>query len=115
VRLRNGKDEEREMTDLMKVFAEQFGLLPLYAVIIAFGAFNAAHFRSLITILTIFCGLYITMFKAFNLGAQFGPANVGRYLPVSQDVGNMISAVIFVYAIGFAAYGAKRLFVAQDA
>jgi hypothetical protein len=103
------------MTDLMTAFAEQFGLLPLYAVIIAFGGFTATQFRNLITIMTIMSGVYITMFKAFNLGAQFGPINLARYLPVSQGVGNMISAVIFVYAIGFTAYGLKRLFVPQDA
>jgi hypothetical protein len=103
------------MMDLMKEFAAQFGLLPLYAVIIAFGAFSAGQFRNLITILAILCGVYITMFKAFNLGTQFGPANIANYLPVSPDIGNMISAIIFVYAIGFAAYGLKRLFVPQEA
>jgi hypothetical protein len=107
--------ERKTMMDLMKEFAAQFGLLPLYAVIIAFGAFSAGQFRNLVTMLAIMCGVYIAMFKAFNLGAQFGPVNIGNYLPVSPDVGNMISAVIFVYAIGFAAYGLKRLFVAQEA
>lgn len=103
------------MTDLMKEIAAQFGLLPLYALIIAFAAFSAGSVRHLITVLTILSGIYITMFKAFNLGAQFGPANIAQYLPVSPDIGNMISAVIFVYAIGFVIYGLKRLVVPQDA
>lgn len=103
------------MMDLMKEIAAQFGVLPLYAVLIATGAFSAGSLRHLIMMMGLFCGLYITMFKTFNLGAQFGPANIGNYLPVSPDVGNAISAVIFVYAIGFAVYGIKRLFVSQAA
>jgi hypothetical protein len=94
--------------ELMKTFGEQFGLVPLYAAIIAFGGFTATNFKHLIMVMGIFCGLYITMFKAFNLKSQFGPVDVTQYLPVSQDTGNMIVAAVFVYAVGFAAYGLRR-------
>ena len=96
------------MVELMKTIGEQCGLVPLYALIIAFGGFSASNVKHLIMVMGIMCGVYITMFKAFNLKAQFGPVDVTQYLPVPQDVGNMVVAVVFVYVIGFAAYGVKR-------
>jgi hypothetical protein len=101
------------MVDIMKAFAEQFGLAPLYAVIIAYVSFNAINFRHLITLISILSGVYIAMFKAFNLKAQFGVVDVTQYLPVSKDSGNMIVAVAFVCVIGFTAYGVKRIYVSQ--
>jgi len=103
------------MTDIMKVIAEQFGLVPLYALIIASAGFTAGSFKHLIFVLGILCGIYVTMFQAFNLKAQFGAIDITQYVPVTQDVGNMIVAGAFVYIIGFAAYGAKRMFVPQSA
>jgi hypothetical protein len=103
------------MTDIMKVIAEQFGLVPLYALIMASAGFTASSFKHLIFVLGILSGIYVTMFKAFNLKAQFGPVDITQYVPVTEDVGNMIVAVGFVYIIGFAAYSAKRMFVPQNA
>ncbi len=103
------------MTDLMKEFGAQFGLVPLYAVIIAYGGFTASNIRNLLFVLSIMCGVYITMFKAFNLKARFGMIDVTQYLPVSSDTGNLLVAAAFVYVIGFAAYGAKRMFTPQTA
>jgi len=103
------------MNEAMKFVAEQFGLVPLYAIIIAVAGFGAGGFKHLIFVLGILSGVYITMFKAFNLKAQFGPIDITQYVPVTQDVGNMIMAVIFVYTLGFVAYGAKRVFVPQNA
>jgi hypothetical protein len=106
---------EREMTEAMKIFGEQFGLLPLYAVIIAYLGFSASNLRHLLMVMSILCGVYIAMFKAFNLKAKFGIIDVTQFLPVSQEIGNMVVAAVFVYLIGFAAYGLKRAFVTQDA
>src|SRR5262245_58297890 len=103
------------MTDAIRLFAEQFGLLPLYAILIAIAGFGASRLNHLIFALRILSSGYITMFKAFNLKAQFGPIDITQYVPVTQDLGNMIVAVIFVYLIGFAAYGAKRMFMPQSA
>ncbi len=103
------------MTDVMQTIADQFGLVPLYALIIAFAGLTAGSLKHLIFVLGILSGVYITMFKTFDLRAQFGPVDITQYVPVSQDAGNMIVAVMLVYAVGFAAYGAKRAFVPQDA
>lgn len=103
------------MVELMKTFGEQFGLVPLYAVIIAVGGFTAMNLKHLIMVMGIMSGIYITMFKAFNLKAQFGPLDVTQYIPVTQEAGNMITAVAFVYLTGFVAYGLKRLAFPQNA
>lgn len=103
------------MTEFTGEFAEQFGLIPLYAAIVAYSGFTASGVRHLIFVLGILCGIYVTLFKALNLKMQLGLVDFMQYLPVSQDVGNIIVAVLFVYLIGFAAYGVKRMFVPQDA
>lgn len=99
----------------MKIIGEQFGLVPLYALIIAFLGFSASNLKHLLMILSILCGLYITMFKSFNLKAKFGVIDVTQFLPVSQDTGNMIVAAVFVYIIGIAAFGLKRAFISRPA
>lgn len=104
------------MNEAMKIFGEQFGLVPLYAVIIAFLGFSASNIKHLLMVLSILCGVYITMFQSFNLKAKFGFIDVTQFLPVSQDTGNMIVAAVFVYIVGFAAYGVKRaLFAPKEA
>ncbi len=102
------------MLDLITLFVKEFGLLPLYAVIITYIGFSAPTFGALFMSLSIVCGVYITMFKAFNLKAQIGIIDFTQYMPVSEDIGNLIIAVLFVYMIGLTAYGLKRVFVSQD-
>lgn len=103
------------MTELITEFVAQFGLIPLYAVITALQGFKARDFQHLIFVLGLLCGVYITMFKTFNLKMQLGVIDISSYLPVSQDIGNIIMAVLFVYIIGFAAYAVRRTLKLQDA
>lgn len=103
------------MTELIGEFAAQFGLLPLYAVIAAFQGYRARDIQHLIFGLGILCGVYVALFKALNLKMQLGVIDVTSYLPVSQDIGNIIVAALFVYIIGFAAYGVKRMLPLQTA
>lgn len=97
------------MNDIMKMIAEHLGLVPLYAIIIAYLGFSASNYRHLIMILGILSGVYVTMFKTFNLKMQFGAFDVTQYAPVSNEVGNWIIATAFVYGLGFAAYSVKLM------
>ncbi len=101
------------MQEIILTIVEEFGLLPLYTVIVVFLGFAAWKFKHLFYVLAIACGVYITMFQAFNLKANFGGLDVTQFIPVSQDIGNMIMATVFVYAIGISAYIMKSILFAQ--
>ncbi|MGH1349276.1 MAG: hypothetical protein ACRBBN_00490 [Methyloligellaceae bacterium] len=103
------------MVDIIKVFAEQFGLVALYAVIVLYMGFTANGLKHLIFMLGIVCGVFITMFQAFNLKSQFGFLDVTQFVPVSQDIGNIAVAVVFVYVLGFVAYGLKQTIAPSEA
>lgn len=98
------------MFELITALAEDFGILPLYAGIIAIGGFTSSNIRQLTMFLGIACGVYVTMFKVFNLKAKFGVVDLTQYLPVPQDIGNVIAAVVFVGVIGIAAFGMRKAF-----
>ena len=103
------------MSEIYQYIGEHYGVLPVYAIIVAIAGFSATSFKHLFFVLSIACGVYITMFKTFNLKGKFGMFDLTQYIPISQDFGNMITAVVYVVAIGLAAYGIKRVFVAQRA
>jgi hypothetical protein len=97
------------VTEFLQAIGERYGLLPVYALIIGFGGFTASSLRSLVFVLGIMLGVYVTMFRAFNLGAGVDVFELAARFQLSADVANGIAATIFVFGIGFAAFGLKRL------
>ena len=53
--------------DLLTQFGAEYGLLPVYALIIAFAGFSAHSLKHLLMMLGISSGVYIAMFRAFDL------------------------------------------------
>ena len=99
------------LTDLFTLIAERYGLVPVYALIITAGAVQAGSVRQLLTILAIMAGVYAVMFKAFDLGRGFDVFGLAARFGSSADVANGIAAAVFVFGLGFAVYGVKRLVV----
>lgn len=103
------------VTDILQLIGERYGLLPVYALIVAFASATASSVRTLLVALTIMAGVYATMFKAFDLGHGFDVIGLQARFGLSADVANGIAAAVFVYGLGFAVYGAKRIFVQRRA
>jgi hypothetical protein len=99
------------LTEFIGFIGKNFGLLPIYAVIIVISAFQASNFRHLLTVLTLQCGIYITMFQAFNLGKSLDVFGLADRSGIYPDLANGIAAGIFVFGLGLAVYGLKRLIV----
>jgi hypothetical protein len=95
--------------DLTVAFVKNFGILPLYAIIIMIGGFTSSNLKQLYMFLGIAFGLYITMFQVFNLKAKFGIFDVTSYLPISQNLGNLIAGVVFVGVLGIGAFVVRML------
>ena len=111
-----------EAVKLANWVGANYGLLPAYAIIISMGAIIATSAKHLSFMLAIMAGVYVVMFQAFNLQAKLLPFDIsgvlaGYPLPagLSTDLFNKIAAIIFVYVIGFAVYGLKRLAVPKEA
>jgi hypothetical protein len=103
------------VTDLFQAIGERYGLVPVYALIIAAGALSASNLRHLLMMLGIFAGLYVTLFRAFDLGRGFDVLNLAERFQLSADVANGLAAACFVFGLGFAVYGLKRLVVRKKA
>lgn len=103
------------LTDLLQTIAQHYGLLPVYALIVAFGALQAASVRQLVTVLVIMTGVYVTMFKAFDLGRGFDVFGMAARFGLTADAANGIAAAVFVFGLGFVVYGLKRLVVRRKA
>ena len=99
------------MTDFFQVIGERYGLVPVYALIVAGGAIQSASVRQLVPMLAIMLGVFAVMFKAFDLGRGFDEFGLAKRFALSADVANGIAAAVFVFGLGFVVYGAKRLVV----
>jgi hypothetical protein len=99
------------ITDLLVLIGEKYGLLPVYALIVGWMGFSANSVRHLLTMLMIAAGVYVTMFRAFNLGADLDVFGLAERFGLHPDVANGVAAALFVFAIGFITYGMKRIFV----
>jgi len=99
------------ITDLFTLIAEKYGLLPVYALIVAWMGVAASTVRQLLTMLMIAAGVYVTMFRAFNLGGSLDVFGLAARFNLHPDVANGVAAALFVFGLGFAVYGAKRLIV----
>lgn len=105
-----------QMVNLAGYVGEHYGLLPAYAIIITIAALFANNKKHLLFMLSIMGGVYITMFKAFNLQGKLFTFDVMALLPnhelpagLTLDHVNKIAALLFVYLVGFTVYGMKRL------
>ena len=99
------------VTDFLQNIGEHYGLLPVYALIVGWMGIQAGTVRQLLTMLMIAAGLYVTMFRAFNLGAGLDVFGLAARFHLQPDVANGIAAAVFVFGLGFAVYGVKRLVV----
>ena len=99
------------LSDFFQFVAERYGLVPVYALIIAAGAVQAGSVRQLLTILSIMAGVYVVMFKAFDLGRGFDVFGLAARFGLSADAANGLAAAAFVFGLGFLVYSAKRLIV----
>ncbi|MDZ4775590.1 MAG: hypothetical protein SGJ23_02265 [Alphaproteobacteria bacterium] len=99
------------LTDLFTLIAEKYGLLPVYALIVGFAGVTAGSVKQLLGMLAIMAGVYVTMFRAFNLGGDLDVFGFAERFNLHPDVVNGVSAALFVFGLGFAVYGVKRLIV----
>ena len=100
-----------DISDMYESIAEQYGLLPVYALIVAGGAWQAGSLRHLLTMLVIMTGIYAVMFKAFDLKQGLDVFGLAERLGLSGDAANGVAAAVFVFGLGFVVYGLKRLVV----
>jgi hypothetical protein len=101
---------------------EHYGLLPVYAIIIAFAGIISANRKHLLVMLSIMGGVYVAMFKEFNLQGKLFSFDILTFLPTHEppfgltlDQVNKVAALVFVYVIGFTVYGVKRLAFPKEA
>ena len=99
------------LNDLFQMIAETYGLLPVYALIVAYMGFSASSVRQLLTMLMIAAGVYVTMFRAFNLSADLDVFKLAERFGLHRNVANGVAGALFVFVLGFAVYGLKRLIV----
>lgn len=99
------------LTDLFTLIAEKYGLLPVYALVVGWMGVQASSVRQLLTMLMIAAGVYVTMFRAFNLGTNLDVFRLADRFGLHPDVANGVAAALFVFGLGFAVYGLKRLIV----
>lgn len=102
-------------TEFLTAIGERYGLLPVYALVVAWGALQASSVRQLLMMLGIMSGVYVTMFKAFNLGQGFDVFGLAARFHLAPDVAKGIAGAAFVFGLGFAVYGLKRLVVRKPA
>lgn len=104
-----------DLNALLTLIAEKYGLLPVYALIVTFAGLTAGSVKQLLFMLGIMAGVYVTMFKAFNLGSGLDIFGLAARFNIHQDAANGIAAAVFVFGLGFAVFGVKRLFVRKPA
>ena len=100
-----------DLNDLFVLIAERYGLLPVYALIVGWMGLTAGNVRQLLFMLMIAAGVYVTMFRAFDLGGDLDVFGLAARFSLHPDVINGVGAAVFVFGLGFAVYGFKRLVV----
>lgn len=95
--------------DFLTQFGAEYGLLPVYALIIGWAGFQAGSLRHLLMVLGILTGVYITMFRAFDLKKDLDLFGLSERFGLGHDTANGVAAGLYVFGIGFAVYGLKRL------
>ena len=95
--------------DFLTQFGAEYGLLPVYALIIGWAGFSAHSLKHLLMMLGILSGVYITMFRAFDLRKDLDIFGLADRFGLSHDTANGIAAGLYVFGIGFALYSLKRL------
>jgi hypothetical protein len=98
-----------DVSDFLTAFGAEYGLLPVYALIIGWAGFQASSLRHLLMMLGILSGVYIIMFRAFDLKKDLDVFGLSERFGLSHDTANGAAAGLYVFGIGFAAYGLKRL------
>lgn len=99
-----------DLNGFFQFIAEQFGLVAVYALIIAWAGLQAHSVKHLLMMLSIMGGVFVVMFKAFDLKRDIDVLGLADRLGLHPDVANAIAALLLTYVLGFAVYGVKRLF-----
>lgn len=97
-------------TDFLTAVAQDYGLVAVYALIIAWAGFQASSVRQLLMQLSIMAGVFVVMFQTFDLKRDLDVLHLSERFGLHPDVGNAIAAVLLTYVLGFAIFGLKRLF-----
>ncbi|KAF0178308.1 MAG: hypothetical protein IV086_02630 [Hyphomonadaceae bacterium] len=99
------------LNDLFQLIAENYGLLPAYALIVASAGVMAGSVKQLLGMLTIMTGVYVTMFRAFDLKRDLDVFQLAERFGLDANVANGVAGALFVFGLGFAVFGVKRLIV----
>jgi hypothetical protein len=99
------------VTDFLQAIGETYGLLPVYTLIVASAGVMAGTVKQLLGMLTIMAGVYVTMFRAFDLKRDLDVFHLTERFGLDANVANGVAGALFVFGLGFAVYGVKRLVV----
>jgi hypothetical protein len=99
------------LPDFLTAIGERYGLLPVYALIVAAAGVMAGSLRQLLGMLTIMTGVYVVMFRAFDLRRDFDIFQLAERLGLNPDVADGLATAGFVFGLGLAVYALKRLFL----
>ena len=77
--------------DLLTQFGAEYGLLPVYALIIGWAGFSAHSLKHLLMMLGILTGVYVTMFRAFDLKQDLDIFGLAARFGLSHDVANGVA------------------------
>jgi len=98
-----------DLASFFTLAAEQYGLVAVYALIISWAGLQAHSTRHLLMMLSIMAGVFVVMFKAFDLKRDIDVFGLADRLGLQPDFANAVAALLLTYVLGFAVYGAKRL------
>mgnify|MGYP003529949469 CR=1 FL=1 len=99
-----------EITDLFQIIAEQYGLVAVYALIVAWAGFQANSVKHLLMMLSIMGGVFVVMFQTFDLKRDLDVFGLAERFGLTPDFANAVAALLMTYVLGFAVFGVKRLF-----
>jgi len=99
-----------DLNGLLQFIAEHYGLVAVYALIIAWAGVQAHGVKHLLLMLSIMGGVFVAMFQAFDLKRDLDVFGLAERLGLSPAFANAIAALLLTYVLGFAVFGVKRLF-----
>lgn len=99
------------MPDFLMDIIDQLGIMPFYIFIIAVIAISVSGMGQLIAGLVILSGVYIVLFKYLNQKLPLDELDVSNFLPLSNEQGHIVTAVIVFFVIGITVFKLKKRFI----
>lgn len=99
-----------DFNGFFQFIAEQYGLVAVYALIIAWAGFQANNVKHLLMLLSIMGGVFVVMFQTFDLKQDLDVFGIAERLGLNPNFANGVAALLLTYVLGFAVFGLKRLF-----